>query len=876
MTGPELEGLHGWIVKRNSDESLKRLADYKLGVRLDEIAGPGNLNERVDALIQWAREKERLDDLIRVVGYTPPQRRARLWPLAVEYPLQPAPHFAGREALLAELSAWAADPITSVRVVSLVAVGGTGKTALAERVLSCLPNENPFGVLVWSFYKKPQTEALLRAACEYFLGEAPKETGGLIERLQHGLRDDSRPHLLILDGLELIQATGRADRPRGALEDPLMKRFLRWLAAGRGTRTKMLITSRFPLLDLEDWRDQGFRSIDLEDLDAAAGRFVLRRRGVKGTDAELDALTESVRGHALTVDVLGLYLQRFGNGDPQNAAKFDLKAFGKQQKAERLGKVLTSYAEQLPDDERDLLARLSLFPRGVTVEHLAFVIGAGGEIAGALVACDQVRLLNMLEGLRELGLVFVSVSREGRTYSAHPFLRDFFRTLLGATKPEQVHEAVRSKLAPGLEGRPGTNPPTDPADLDRYERLIEATRLAGDTREALRLYCAELGRYKNLGWVVGDDARGLRILSAFSSDGTPATAGLTLSASERAVLVGDWGMHARNAGDLTTARSAIGLQNVLRRGESDLEDLPYGFQILADVELLAGRWLAAREAGAISLIHAEAANRGTRLGQALANAHATLGAALGCSGALSQARAHFTDVSVVEQKMSVRAPLRGVWEAEFKLAAGNRAGALAQTKATNMLCRRENFTRVLALCDTVLGRCALPDDPFRARDHLAGAREYASRTGNIEVTLRCYHLAAEIERCELHFSLAESEALDGIQLADSCGFGRWSLDIRTELARIYLAADESAKAVEPAERVLKRSEEPDCQYAWGIADSLHFLGVAHARLGDKQKARDYLERAIWKRKLLEHPELSHSEDELAELFGRDTPAPAYE
>src|SRR5206468_8137612 len=133
---------------------------------------------------------------------------------------------------------------------------------------------------------------------------------------------------------------------------------------------------------------------------------------------------------------------------------FDLKSFASHQKAERLSKVLTGYAAKLPADERDLLARLSLFPRGITVQYLGFVIGAGGEIAGALIGYDQLRLLDMLEGLRELGLVFMAESRDGRTYSAHPFLRDFFRTLLGATKPEQVHEAVRRNVAQGIEERP--------------------------------------------------------------------------------------------------------------------------------------------------------------------------------------------------------------------------------------------------------------------------------------------------------------------------------------------------------------------------------------------------------------------------------------
>ncbi|VTS00740.1 Uncharacterized protein OS=Chondromyces apiculatus DSM 436 GN=CAP_6818 PE=4 SV=1: NACHT [Gemmata massiliana] len=350
----------------------------------------------------------------------------RVWEPAILSTLQPAQHFAGREGILDDLSKWAKRVRVQDRVVALVAVGGTGKTAVAERILRALPKNRKAGVFVWSFYEKPQTEAFLRATCDYFCGTTPVTSGGLLAHLQQGLRAAELPHLLILDGLELVQATGMTGKALGELEDPLLKQLLRWLASGHGGRARVLVTSRFPLSDLSDWEGQGYRSILLVDLEPAAARSLLQRRGVKGDDQALNALAESVHRHALTVDVLGLYLNRFGGGDPNNAPQFDLSTLKSDQKGARLTRVLESYADKLPPGERDLLARLSLFPRGVTVEYLRFIIGAGHHVAGALSDYGPVQLLGMLGDLHDLGLAFRSERQGGKHVLGPPISTRLF------------------------------------------------------------------------------------------------------------------------------------------------------------------------------------------------------------------------------------------------------------------------------------------------------------------------------------------------------------------------------------------------------------------------------------------------------------------
>jgi len=152
-------------------------------------------------------------------------------------------------------------------------------------------------VLVWSFYEKPDADAFLRECNQLFLGEEEGPAGGRLERLERGLRD-GRPHLIVLDGLEREQEDAGAGRVRGELSEHTLKLLLRALAFGLG-RARALVTSRFPLVDLQDWHRNGYRETRLDDLSPEAAVAVLRGWGVVGQDPALRAAAEQVGHHAV-------------------------------------------------------------------------------------------------------------------------------------------------------------------------------------------------------------------------------------------------------------------------------------------------------------------------------------------------------------------------------------------------------------------------------------------------------------------------------------------------------------------------------------------------------------------------------------------------
>jgi tetratricopeptide (TPR) repeat protein len=784
-----------------------------------------------------------------------PEPTTRVWQPLFCHALQPAQHFRGRSAKLDELKDWLQAPVTPDRVICVVAAGGTGKTALVNEALHQAEFSNRGGVFVWSFYEDPHTDAFLREAYLYFTGDKDAPASGMLERLQRALSGDA-PHVLILDGLERVQSEGD-HRQRGEFEDLQMKRLLRALAGGLGS-ARALATSRFPLVDLNEFTGAGCRVIALDDLERSVALEVLRAWNVKGNDAALTKLIEplNVGGtyHALSVAIFGSYIGNFANEAPE----FSLQdARDSDPKARRLSRILEQYAKALTPAERDLLARLSLFPRGVKVELLSWIVQSGGAVAGALVGLADRGLVRQLERLKALGLVFRYETDGQIVYSAHPFLREFFRNLLD-TNPESIHESVRAKLAPTLQPKPKTKP-NDPAILDQYELLIEETLLAGRVQEAFDLYMYGLGGYRNLDWVLGENDRGLRVVERFVPQDDFSRNEARLSRRDRSVLVNDLGSYAKNLGDLARARAAFSHTLGLEASAYDQRS-ESGYSNLAELELHAGFFPRALECSdsAVSLAVE------TKDDEHLRYSLAYRGASHFALGSITAAAADFQRAAELEGK-SLHSG-RGIREAESKLLRGDQAGAVRQTQANREWSLRNNYGDTLCRANALLALLILADEPAKAAQHLQDARAFANRSGNVELQLRCAHAATELYTHLGDYPQAIAEADGGILLADTCGFGKYSIDIRLALAETYLAAGDARKALQNARSALDRSEHPDCQYAWGRADGLHFCGVAHLLLGEHELARQRLTAALELRERLGHGRIEETRSQLAKII----------
>jgi hypothetical protein len=748
---------------------------------------------------------------------------------------------------VAELTAWVADVASARRVWSLVAAGGTGKTAVVEQVVRDLRLDDG-NVLVWSFYENPDADAFLRECNHLFLGEEETTASGRLERLERGLSNGC-PHLIVLDGLERVQDEAGGGRVRGELSDHSIKLLLRALASRLG-RARALVTSRFPLVDLEDWKGKGYDVTHLDHLTPAAAVDVLRSWGVVGDDALLRDAAEKVGHHALSVAVIGSYLRSFASGRVEDVANFDLEAVtGDDPKAAKLARVLAYYANRLPPEERDLLSRLSVFPGAVTWDDLNALVDAGSEVAGSL---TRARLGRLLETLEVRGLL--SKSEAHVVWMAHPFLREAFQSLLGC-RPERVFDVVARRLRANLETMPGKNP-TRPHVLDHYERLIVATRLAGREDEAFNLYVAGMGGYQHLGVTLGEYTRGYRILSGFSKTGRSEGLGLTLHVEDRLHLAKDLALYALKVGRTAEGWAVQRGSDEWARSYGDPARASEGLVNSAELALARGNVVEAYALAKLALGEARVTKDSVLVRNAL-SAHAS--AAHGI-GDIETARSDFAEATTLATTLesSELYSMSGVQHARHQLDTGDTSRASSLCQHGLKVARGNHWTEEIAWFEALLARIELASSR-RAGDHLRQVRAWTARTGDMQYVVEGHLLAALefLARGDLQAGLLEVEV--GLRKAVSCGFGILHMELLIALSRIRLAWLNASRAIEAAREALDLAADPEHQYAWGEADASQALGEAYFANHEPTPAKTAFARALALRRRLSHPGLADTE-----------------
>jgi predicted ATPase/DNA-binding SARP family transcriptional activator len=456
----------------------------------DEIAGTGGFT-KLDARRPSAagrRDQDEARPAEHDAGAPAAEREAAVAVAAPELP-RPLTTLVGRERELARLGELLDDP--TCRLVTLVGPGGIGKTRLALEVAAVREDRHRDGAVFVSFVGtspgRPEEAAdLVLANLAAALGVSLAVPRDPLELLCDALA--GRELLLVLDNLEQLRDAA------GVVAELL----------GRASGVQMLATSRRHLGLGVEWlvevpglpwppAEAGVEAAGYEAVQLFQQRARLLRPGSLDTDAEgMARVCRLVAGVPLAIELAARWVR---SATPATIADrlagglelLETSSADVERRHRSLRAVIDWSWQLLTDDERRVLARLSVLRGG-------FDLDAAAAVAGAT--------LPLLAGLVDQSLV--TVAEDGR-YDMHELLRQYAAERLAAALADE--QATRQRHAQhyvALLPDPGEATAGNGGNLDaEVENLRAATDWLVEHADPARLdgrlvrLCA---LYRRRGW----------------------------------------------------------------------------------------------------------------------------------------------------------------------------------------------------------------------------------------------------------------------------------------------------------------------------------------------------------------------------------------
>lgn len=592
--------------------------------------------------------------------------------------------FVGRDDELALLdAAWSPERGalgTRTQVLSLVALGGEGKSTLVARWMAIQAGRGWPGcgaAFGWSFYSQGTREQsntsgdlFVREALQFFGGEAAANSALAAHDKGRKLATlvAARRALLVLDGLEPLQYPPSSPLA-GQLKDPALAALLHGLAA-RPFAGLALVTTRIALADLAAFRGRTVQEHALPRLHAEAGVRLLASLQVTGSAVELAATVDEVKGHALTLSFLGAYLRDAHRGDVRRRDRVRWAEADAEELNGHAFRVIDAYTGWLTTDgERGpvalaLLRLLGLFDRPVDAAVLGRLL-APPVVVGLnekLLALDGPHLALLASRLAQAGLVsIVGDANAGPTWQidAHPLLRAHMAQQLRRSQPRAWaagHARLYAHLSASVQD---ADEPTLEDLAPLYEAMVHGCQAGYQRQVCTRLYAARILRWPDsyvtsqLGGF-GADLGG--IAAFFDVPWTQVSPALT--AADQAWLLGLAGQRLRALGRLAEAWEPMCAGHAMRLQQQSWRDAGVAAGNLSELAVVRGDLQAAVAYGRLAVTDA---NRGddryladgfTRIGL-----RATLAHALQQAGQFSAAAGLFGEAEALHSDHQPEWPL---------------------------------------------------------------------------------------------------------------------------------------------------------------------------------------------------------------------------
>ena len=267
-----------------------------------------------------------------------------------ELPLMGA--FFGRTAELTQLQTWLVDD--RCQLVSILGIGGQGKTALAAQSSRTVANE--FEMVIWrSLLNAPTLDELLPGMLQTLSGrpiiDYPDSFDAKLSLLLHQLRQ--RRCLLVLDNLETILQSHPVGqyRPGYQTYGQLIEMMARYEHS-----SCLLLTSRECPQILMRWEQSlpGVQSLHLAGLETDAGQEILQTHGLSLPAQTVTMLAQRYSGNPLALNLVAETIQASYFGDAEAFLDEETSIFAD------IRDVLDQQFSRLSPLERDILLWLAI------------------------------------------------------------------------------------------------------------------------------------------------------------------------------------------------------------------------------------------------------------------------------------------------------------------------------------------------------------------------------------------------------------------------------------------------------------------------------------------------------------------------------------
>ncbi|NOR76891.1 MAG: tetratricopeptide repeat protein, partial [Methanophagales archaeon] len=694
--------------------------------------------------------------------------------------------------------------------------------------------------------------------------ETIKSTWEKTDRIKEYIHQGT--YLIILDGLEQMQKSASGDEFGKMIHRECTELLHYFADVPKGL---CLITTRYPLKDLDEWHERSYKNLPLIDLSIPDSLSMLRSRGLKGSDDELTEVITRYKGHALSLTSVAGYLKRYYDGDIKQAPEVEF-VLGDEERFKDVNKLLRKYAEKMSDSERIFLYIFSLFRQEVTENEFAGVFRHKPFFKkesftkeklfnDALVKMSELDFRDLINGLVDWRLI--SYDETKGSYATHPLIKGYFELDFDEENKRLCNKRIYQYF--------GENGPEQPETLEEMQPLFEQVYhgcAAGLYDEVYwPIYVEKIGgqpceykiRHKLGAWETD-----LSLVRTFFPEGDISQMPLVSKKSDQSWLLNEAGLGLTNIGRPKEAEEPLKTAIELYIENNQFAYASRSYQNLADLQFRTGEFESGLESAKKALDAAEK----EKFYEYIVFSKAYLAWILHLLGKNEEAGKEFREADELEGRISGYRlySLLGVNYADLLISMKRIDEAFELTKQNLKICQSNNIVKDISRCYRCLGDIErIKGNHKEAEVHLQNALEIARKIG-----VPYLEIEALLESGRLHLDMGSQEdatrdANEVLKICARTGFKLYEPEAEIVLSKMFMALNDLEQAKTLAHSAYEKAI--GMKYRWQEGDAAHLLGEIYLKMGDKESAGEWLEKAVACRKEILDPKVEESKRILKSL-----------